>query len=105
MMAVGGHGVISVLANIMPETISRMVTLAGDGSFDEARKIHTEIRSLGGAMFYETNPVPVKTALALLGKIKEEFRLPLCSMAQINKERLIVEMRKAGLLDVEKVSG
>ena len=105
MMAIGGHGVISVLANILPETVSKMVGLAAAGNFAEARKIHTQTRSLGNAMFYETNPVPVKTALALLGKIKEEFRLPLCPMAQINKERLIIEMRKAGLLDVEKVSG
>lgn len=105
MMSVGGHGVISVLANIIPETISDMTRLAAEGNFIEARKIHLETRRLCAAMFYETNPIPVKTALSLMGKIADEFRLPLCSMSQINRERLVAEMKRSGLLSSDTVKG
>jgi 4-hydroxy-tetrahydrodipicolinate synthase len=58
------------------------------GQHDKARAIHYKLEPLNAAMFIETNPIPVKTALAMMGKIHEEFRLPLCEMAPANKEKL-----------------
>ncbi len=88
LMALGGKGVISVSANVMPKLVSDMCALWEQGKFDEARKIHFQLEPLNASMFIETNPIPVKTALAMMGKIKEEFRLPLCEMAPGNKEKL-----------------
>ncbi len=88
LLALGGKGTISVTANIMPKLVSQMCTLWEQGKFDEARKIHFQLEPLNASMFIETNPIPVKTALAMMGKIKEEFRLPLCEMAPGNKEKL-----------------
>jgi 4-hydroxy-tetrahydrodipicolinate synthase len=88
LMALGGKGVISVAANVMPKLVSQMCSLWEQGRFDEARKIHFMLEPLNASMFIETNPIPVKTALAMMGKIQEEFRLPLCEMAQANKEKL-----------------
>jgi 4-hydroxy-tetrahydrodipicolinate synthase len=58
------------------------------GQHDRARAIHYKLEPLNAAMFIETNPIPVKTALAMMGKIQEEFRLPLCEMSSANKEKL-----------------
>lgn len=88
LMALGGKGAISVTANVAPKLMSRMCALWEQGKYDEARKIHFMLEPLNASMFIETNPIPVKTALALMGKIKEEFRLPLCEMAPANKEKL-----------------
>ncbi|HSB31303.1 MAG TPA: dihydrodipicolinate synthase family protein, partial [Candidatus Sulfobium mesophilum] len=68
--------------------LSQMCALWEQGKFEEARKIHFQLEPLNAAMFIETNPIPVKTALAMMGKIKEEFRLPLCEMAPGSKEKL-----------------
>jgi 4-hydroxy-tetrahydrodipicolinate synthase len=88
LMALGGKGTISVSANVAPKLVSRMCALWEKGSYAEARKIHFQLEPLNASMFIETNPIPVKTALALMGKIREEFRLPLCEMAPANKEKL-----------------
>ncbi len=88
MMAVGGQGVISVAANIVPGAVSKMVHSALEGRWDEARKDHYELYSLFNMMFIETNPIPVKTALAMMGKVKEEFRLPLCGLSSENRIKL-----------------
>jgi 4-hydroxy-tetrahydrodipicolinate synthase len=88
LMALGGKGVISVSANVAPKLVSQMCSLWEQGKFDEARKIHYLLEPLNASMFIETNPIPVKTALAMMGRIREEFRLPLCEMAQSNKEKL-----------------
>lgn len=84
LMALGGKGTISVTANVAPRLVSQMCALWEKGRFDEARKLHFKLEPLNAAMFIETNPIPVKTALALMGKIQEEFRLPLCEMAPAN---------------------
>ena len=86
LMALGGKGVISVVANVAPKLVSQMCALWANGKFDEARKLHYKLEPLNASMFIETNPIPVKTALAMMGKIQEEFRLPLCEMAPANKE-------------------
>jgi len=88
LMALGGQGVISVSANVAPKLMSQMCSLWDQGKHDEARAIHFKLEPLNAAMFIETNPIPVKTALAMMGKIKEEFRLPLCEMSPANREKL-----------------
>jgi 4-hydroxy-tetrahydrodipicolinate synthase len=88
LLALGGKGVISVSANVIPKDVSMMCSLWLKGQHDNARAIHYKLEPLNAVMFIETNPIPVKTALAMMGKIKEEFRLPLCEMSSANKEKL-----------------
>jgi 4-hydroxy-tetrahydrodipicolinate synthase len=88
LLALGGKGVISVSANVAPKDVSMMCSLWMKGQHDRARAIHYKIEPLNAAMFIETNPIPVKTALAMMGKIQEELRLPLCEMSPANKEKL-----------------
>jgi len=88
LLALGGKGVISVSANVAPKDVSQMCSLWMKGQHDKARAIHYKLEPLNAAMFIETNPIPVKTALAMMGRIREEFRLPLCEMAPANKEKL-----------------
>ena len=87
-MALGVKGTISVSANVAPRDVSAMCQYMLDGNIEEARKLHFKLEPLNNAMFIETNPIPVKTALSLMGKIEEEMRLPLCPMAAENKEKL-----------------
>lgn len=86
--ALGGKGTISVTANIMPGESAKMWEAWREGDFDKARDLHYMMDPLNYAMFLETNPLPVKTALSMMGKIKEEFRLPLCKMSDENKKKL-----------------
>jgi 4-hydroxy-tetrahydrodipicolinate synthase len=68
------------------------------GKADEALRLHYKLEPLHGPMFIETNPIPVKTSLALMGKVAEEFRLPLCPMADTNKEKLKKALKDYGLI-------
>jgi 4-hydroxy-tetrahydrodipicolinate synthase len=88
LLALGGKGVISVSANVAPKDVSMMCSLWMKGQHDRARAIHYKLEPLNAAMFIETNPIPVKTALAMMGRIQEEFRLPLCEMSSANKDKL-----------------
>jgi 4-hydroxy-tetrahydrodipicolinate synthase len=88
LLALGGKGVISVSANVAPKDVSLMCSLWMKGQHDRARALHYKLEPLNAAMFIETNPIPVKTALAMMGRIQEEFRLPLCEMSPANKEKL-----------------
>ncbi len=99
LMSIGGHGVISVTSNIAPREVSGMVRSFNSGNAPEARKLHYALEPLHRAMFIETNPVPVKTALALMGMIEEEFRLPLVRMGEANRAAL------AGVLESHGLSG
>lgn len=98
LLALGGKGAISVTANIAPRQVSDMCRLWREGKLEEARALHYRLEPLNQAMFIETNPLPAKTALALMGKIKEEFRLPLCEMAAPNKEKLGKIIKDFGLI-------
>jgi 4-hydroxy-tetrahydrodipicolinate synthase len=98
LMAIGGVGSISVTANVAPADCAAMVDAFFANKMDEALKLHYKLEPLHGAMFLETNPIPVKTALALMGKIHEEFRLPLCPMADANKEKLKKTLKEYGLI-------
>jgi len=88
LLALGGKGVISVSANVAPKDVSTMCSSWLKGQYDKARSIHYKLEPLNTVMFIETNPIPVKTALAMMGKIQEELRLPLCEMSSANKEKL-----------------
>lgn len=98
LMALGGKGVISVVTNIVPNKMSYLVRSMLDGQIDKARQMHFEIFELCQAMFVETNPIPVKAALGLMGKIQPEFRLPLCAPSQANLDKLKGVMEKYGII-------
>ncbi len=98
MMAVGGKGVITVTANIVPAEMARLVAAFTEGKIEEARRIHFKLSPLFAALFFETNPIPVKEALSLMGKIDPELRLPLCSMAQDTREKLVQVLKDASLI-------
>ena len=98
LLSIGGKGVISVVSNIAPALMARVVDSFVAGDLAEARKAHYRLLPLAEAMFIETNPIPVKTALGLMGKIAPEFRLPLCPMSDKNRERLEAALRAAGLV-------
>ncbi len=98
ILQLGGVGMISVTANVVPGKLARMWDLFAAGKKTAAQKIHEELLPLHDAMFYETNPIPVKTALSLMGKCTDEMRLPLCPMGTENKKRLEKIMRQMGLL-------
>ncbi len=97
-MAVGGAGVISVTANIVPSEMAQMIDAARRGDFVNAGKLHHKIYPLHEALFLETNPIPVKTALSLLGKCSDEVRLPLCRLSAGNLNKLKKAMQEYGLL-------
>lgn len=98
LLALGGKGVISVSANVAPKGVSEMCTAWEKGDIEKARKLHYELEPLNTAMFIETNPIPAKTALAMMGKIREEFRLPLCEMSDANKDKLKKTLKDYGLI-------
>jgi 4-hydroxy-tetrahydrodipicolinate synthase len=98
ILSIGGKGVISVVANIVPRDTADMLTAWEEGNLDKAREIYFRLLPLCKAMFYETNPVPVKTSLALMGKIRDELRLPMVPMAPPNLERLKKALRDYGIL-------
>ena len=98
LMAVGGRGVISVLANLMPREVAELTHAALDGDWKRAREVHWRLFPICRAMFIETNPIPVKEAMAMLGMIRAEWRLPMCPMSDPNRERLRKVLVQAGVL-------
>ena len=84
----GGNGVISVASNLVPGRIVAMVHAALDGKMMEAEKLDKNLAELFKACFIETNPIPIKTALAMKGMCHEVFRLPMCTMEDANKKKL-----------------
>jgi 4-hydroxy-tetrahydrodipicolinate synthase len=98
LLCLGGVGAISVTANIAPADAATMFDAFFAGKMEEALKYHYKLEPLHGPMFIETNPIPVKTSLAFMGKIAEEFRLPLCPMADANKDKLKKALKDYGLI-------
>jgi 4-hydroxy-tetrahydrodipicolinate synthase len=98
MLALGGKGVISVASNIIPDKITQMVTNYLNNKVESARKIHYEFYDLMKALFIETNPVPVKTAMGMMKMIEPEVRLPLCEMAEANLNKLKSVLQKYKLI-------
>ncbi|MGB9713201.1 MAG: 4-hydroxy-tetrahydrodipicolinate synthase [Dissulfurimicrobium sp.] len=98
-VAIGGEGVISVASNVMPKEMAAMMDAALSGHMDKARDMHLKLFPLFDSLFIETNPVPAKAALALMGKIPSgELRLPLCQMGNANQERLKEVLKGYGLI-------
>ena len=98
ILAIGGKGIISVTANVLPGKVSELCRAANAGDVDKARALHYELMEINDALFIETNPVPAKTALALMGKIDDELRLPLAPLTTENLEKLKVVLRKYSLI-------
>ena len=98
MMAVGAHGVIAVVSNVIPAKLVAMVRAARDGDFASARTLHYELLPIIQALFTETNPIPVKAAMAMLGKCGPELRMPLTPITEPNRKRLEAVLREHGLL-------
>ena len=98
IMAAGGKGVISVIGNIVPGVLKEMVDSFNRGDVERAKEIHLKLYKLSKAMFVETNPIPVKTALSLMGRIEEEFRLPLVNITDNNKEYIKAVLKEYGLI-------
>ena len=97
-MAVGAQGVISVASNLIPRQVARMVQSAAAGQSKAALKLHDTYYSLFKDLFIESNPVPIKGALAMMGQICEEYRLPLVPMSAKNRETLKRTMKNCGVL-------
>ena len=98
IMALGGKGVISVVANVAPKLVVAMVEAYQNGEQEKARELHLTLAPLIRAMFLETNPIPVKTALSLMGRVSGEIRLPLCPMSEGNLNKLKKVMKDYGLI-------
>ncbi|MFH1243518.1 MAG: 4-hydroxy-tetrahydrodipicolinate synthase [Pseudomonadota bacterium] len=98
VLSLGGKGVVSVVANIVPKETAALVSAWEDGNLERAKELFYKLFNLCQAMFYETNPIPVKTSLALMGKINDEMRLPLYRMAPANLEKLKKALKDYGLL-------
>ena len=97
-MAVGAQGVISVASNVIPREVSAMVAAFARGDLKKAAQLHAKYYPVFKDLFIETNPVPVKAALAMLGLIGAEYRLPLVPLAAANRARLRATLRACGVL-------
>jgi len=98
LMALGGKGIISVASNEIPGPMSRLAQLMLDGKIEEARRLHFELLPLMQVNFIESNPIPVKAALAMMGMVEEVYRLPLVPMKPENRSRLEKVLESQGLL-------
>ena len=98
LIAIGARGVISVIANIVPKLVKGMVAAALAGNMEEACSLHKTLYPISKTIFIETNPIPVKTALGMMGKIQPELRMPLCEMRPENEKKLKEVLKKLGVL-------
>jgi len=101
LMAVGGAGVISVVANILPKDSAAMVAACRSNDWDTARRLHYRMLPLIRALFLETNPIPIKAALAMMGYCRDELRLPLVPMTDAPRAKLRAVMEQFGLLGTQ----
>ena len=98
IMLFGGKGVISVAANVMPKAMHRLTDACLKEDFVTAGRMQLELRKLCEALFWEVNPIPVKTALAMMGYCQERFRSPMCEMESENREKLAGVLAEYGLI-------
>jgi 4-hydroxy-tetrahydrodipicolinate synthase len=98
LLAIGGTGIISVVANIVPKDVAGLVAEFQQGNVKKAQDLHYKLLPLVKAMFIETNPIPVKTAMGLLGMCEPDLRLPMCAMSPENSEKLKKRLKDYGLL-------
>jgi 4-hydroxy-tetrahydrodipicolinate synthase len=97
LIAIGGDGIISVVSNIVPKKMAEFVRTALAGDYVTARKMHYALLPLFKALFIETNPIPIKAAMALAGMMKETYRLPMCPMSKENREALAAVLKTYGI--------
>ena len=100
LMAIGGHGIISVIGNEAPRAMSRMVELAESGDFAGARAIHRQLMPLMSANFVESNPIPVKAAMAAMGLLEETYRLPMVPPSEASRRRIIDALAAARITEM-----
>ncbi len=98
LIALGADGVVSVVANQTPGAFRELVGAALEGDWNKAREMHYGLLELMELNFVESNPIPVKTALAMMGRIEEVFRLPLVAMNDANRDRLKIALQSLGLI-------
>jgi 4-hydroxy-tetrahydrodipicolinate synthase len=98
MISVGACGVISVASNIMPSDVVALIHAALAGDFDKARALHLKYHRLFGDLFIDTNPIPIKAAMAMKGLLEETYRLPMCSTTEGKKAVLRASLENAGVL-------
>src|SRR5262249_29984957 len=98
LMSVGGRGVISVLGNFLAREVADVTHAALEGDWKRARDLHLKLYPVCKAMFIETNPIPVKEAMAMLGMVRAEWRLPMCPMTAANREKVRPALGPAGRL-------
>ncbi|HUH65538.1 MAG TPA: dihydrodipicolinate synthase family protein, partial [Syntrophales bacterium] len=98
LIAIGGKGVVSVVSNIVPADMAAMVDAFNAGDIKKAQAWHRKLVPLIDALFIETNPVPVKAALSIMGKIEYDVRLPMCKMSDANFDKLKAAMKKYGVI-------
>jgi len=99
ILSLGGEGVISVASNVVPRETAELCRAWFEGNADECRALHQKLLPLMKAMFYEVNPIPVKTALSLMGLCTWELRLPLCEMTPDNLQKLRKTLVRYGVLE------
>ncbi len=98
LLCLGGHGIISVVSNVAPADMAALIDSFNAGNIKKARKLHYQLTPLVSSLFIETNPVPVKAALAMMGKIQNEMRMPLWKLSDVNYEKLKKAMQDYGLI-------
>src|SRR5262249_48346627 len=98
LLAIGGSGVVSVIANIVPRETADLVHAALDGDWKRARDLHFRLFPLARAAFLQTNPIPINEAMAMAGMLEPEFRLPMCRMSDANREKLRAILKPYGLI-------
>jgi len=98
VLSIGGVGIISVVANIVPADVANLVSAFEKGDIKQAQSLHYKLLPLVKAIFIETNPIPVKTALGLMGRCEPDLRLPMCAMSADNLEKLKKALKDYGLL-------
>ena len=103
LMALGGRGIISVISNEIPGPMARLAHLLLMGNMEEARTLHFQLLPLMQINFIETNPIPVKAALAMMGMMEEVYRLPMCALKPENRAKLEKVLAAQGLLQTQKV--
>ena len=97
IVAVGGKGVITTTGNVAPAAMVELVRAARAGEAERARQLHLRLLPLFEVLFCETNPIPVKAALAMMGLVGEEIRLPLTPLCEANRERVRVVLKEQGI--------
>jgi len=104
LMAVGGHGIISVISNEAPAEMARMAALAAAGDFIAARRIHQQLMPLMSANFVESNPIPVKAAMAAMGLLEEVYRLPMVPPSDASRQRILAALSAAHVFETAGAS-